>query len=1194
VLCRAFNKNIDIALIQEPYVYGGLVRRLTTTAGKLVYERGIERPRTAILLKKHVKFLPLPQFACRDLVAVQVMLPTKGGWQEAIIASAYFPGDSVEDPPPEEVKSLIKFCRERNRGLILGCDANAHHKVWGSTDINDRGECLFEYLCQTNLDIVNRGREPTFVTRARQEVLDLTLATPLLSSKIANWHVSREASLSDHRHIVFDLGVRSPVGELVRIPKLTDWALYQGLLRDELEGSKANITGIEELNRASTDLHNTIHKAYESSCPIKYKKSSSTTSWWNQGLEEMRSSARRLFNRAKRTKCQEHWDWYRKALTDYNKELRRSKRQSWRSFCESISEFPVAARLQRVMARDHSNQIGHLLKANGEFTDDAGEMLELLLRTHFPGARIITTDDNTEGEEGIPMPHYPHYRGIKGLANHIFVPDRVRWAISSFKPHKAPGGDGIFPALLQKGMVYLLPHVVNLYKHSFMLGYIPKQWRQANVVFIPKGGGRSNAQPKSVRPISLTSFMLKGMEKVLDQYLRDEVLSHAPLHKNQHAYQKAKSTITALHRLVSSIERAHEAKEIALCAFMDIEGAFDNTSYDSIEEAANGKGFHPAVTNWIKTMLKERRVKATVAGESATIATAKGCPQGGVLSPLLWSVVVDDLLNTLTSCGYEVHGYADDIVITIRGQLDAIVSHRMQRALNITQHWCRCKGLRINPEKTTIVPFTKRRKLHLTAPSLDGTVVELKTEVKYLGVILDQKLSWNSHLEKVRLKAALTLQTCRRLLGRNWGLKPKMIYWSYTAIIRPMVTYAAAVWWPKTEQRAAQLLLQKIQRLACLSITGAMRTCPTAAMEALLDLMPLHIQIRKVAFSTAIRILNRKSMLYGRTGHMRILSTDGLGDIAQLPSDAMKTSYNFVHKYEAVYTDRETWALGGPIFKSGALQWYTDGSKSANGAVGIGISGPNCRLSIPMGKAPSIFQAEVSAINICAQINQEKGMKGATINILTDSRAAVRALTAYTCSSALVWECISNLKLLARDNRVTLWWIPGHEGIEGNEAADGLAKKGACSPPTGPEPWCGVTASYINGLIRQWENQQKSTYWSGTTGMAQAKKFITYSPQKTRAVLTLDKGDLATLMGLFSGHCQLRYHLSLIGKAEDDGCRFCMETAETAEHIMCACPAVGYLRQKLLGEVYITPDQIREMDPRRVVGLFKSLDLAQT
>ena len=81
----------------------------------------------------------------------------------------------------------------------------------------------------------------------------------------------------DHRHIVFGLGVRSPAGELIRNPRLTDWALYKGLLRGELEDSKIVVTDVEELDRASTDLHDTIHRACEISCPIKHKKPTSTT-----------------------------------------------------------------------------------------------------------------------------------------------------------------------------------------------------------------------------------------------------------------------------------------------------------------------------------------------------------------------------------------------------------------------------------------------------------------------------------------------------------------------------------------------------------------------------------------------------------------------------------------------------------------------------------------------------------------------------------------------------------------------------------------------------------------------------------------------------------------------------------------------------------------------------------------------------
>ncbi|XP_011167579.1 uncharacterized protein LOC105201308 [Solenopsis invicta] len=341
--------------------------------------------------------------------------------------------------------------------------------------------------------------------------------------------------------------------------------------------------------------------------------------------------------------------------------------------------------------------------------------------------------------------------------------------------------------------------------------------------------------------------------------------------------------------------------------------------------------------------------------------------------------------------------------------------------------------------------------------------------------------------------------------------------------------------------------------LCCKGFKGlhasAMKTCLTAAMEALLDLLPLYLQVRKTAFSSAFQILNfYKAISIGRTGNMKILSTDGLSNVAHLPMNAMKTEYVFAHNYKAVYIDRETWARGGGGFSRGALQWYIDGSKMTIGVAEAGIYGPNCHISIPMDVAPSILQTEVFAINLCADslINRKKGIKGATIDILTDSRAA----------------------LLARDNHVTLWWVPGHKGIRGNEVADEFTKKEVRAPPTGPVPRCGVTANHIKGLIRHWEDGIKSSYWSGMTGLVQAKKFITYSPQRIRAVLSLDKGNLTTLIGLLSGHCQFRYHLSLIGKTEDDGCRFCMKTAETAEHIMCACPAVGYLRQKFLGGVY--------------------------
>jgi hypothetical protein len=99
---------------------------------------------------------------------------------------------------------------------LVGCDSNAHHTAWGSTNCNGRGEALMEFLNTCNLEIFNRGREPTFCTSVKQEVI--TLGSYGLLDSIIVWKVSLEPSLSDHRHILFNLRGSTPV-LLVRKPR---------------------------------------------------------------------------------------------------------------------------------------------------------------------------------------------------------------------------------------------------------------------------------------------------------------------------------------------------------------------------------------------------------------------------------------------------------------------------------------------------------------------------------------------------------------------------------------------------------------------------------------------------------------------------------------------------------------------------------------------------------------------------------------------------------------------------------------------------------------------------------------------------------------------------------------------------------------------------------------------------------------
>jgi hypothetical protein len=216
--------------------------------------------------------------------------------------------------------------------------------------------------------------------------------------------------------------------------------------------------------------------------------------------------------------------------------------------------------------------------------------------------------------------------------------------------------DGIFPALLQRGREAVILYLVRIFRACLATGYVPAIWRQVKVLFILKPSMNSYSRPRDYSPISLTSFLLKTMERLVDRYLRDEALALVP-----HAYQVGKSVERALHWLTVRVEKALEQQETALGVFLDIEGAFNNTCYDTMCDALVRHGSDHTTVWWIRATLEGCEAVATVNGSSVGLAISGGRPQRGVLSPLLWCLVVDDLLARLSAGGEFIQGYADDL-----------------------------------------------------------------------------------------------------------------------------------------------------------------------------------------------------------------------------------------------------------------------------------------------------------------------------------------------------------------------------------------------------------------------------------------------------------------------------------------------------------------------------------------------------
>ncbi|XP_050298762.1 uncharacterized protein LOC126737762 isoform X1 [Anthonomus grandis grandis] len=445
-------------------------------------------------------------------------------------------------------------------------------------------------------------------------------------------------------------------------------------------------------------------------------------------------------------------------------------------------------------------------------------------------------------------------------------------------------------------------------------------------------------------------------------------------------------------------------------------------------------------------------------------------------------------------------------------------------------------------------------------------------------------------------KATCALWACRRAFGNTCGLSPKILHWIYSHIVRPLLTYGAIVWWPCTEKAKIRAQLDRIQRLACLSITGSMRTAPTTALETLLSLPPLDLVVQFEAMRTAYRLYVLGELRAGETGHAKIWSRA----IQECPlllmgSDCMAPVTVDCEGFVTHIAGREVWQHSNrPALLNRGTIWYTDGSRM-NSRAGSGLIGgiPHTSRAYSLGEHATVFQAEVFAVLKCGQKILSCGHRNTVVSICSDSRAAIKAITAAKVSSKLVLECIKVLKKLVQVGcRVQLVWIPGHAGHAGNEQADSLARLGSANVPMGPEPIvdiakCVAVAS-MKDLLDKWTHRR----WTESPGMRQAKAHIGGpSACLTKNLLRLKRREIRLVTGLLTGHWHLRSHLHAIGIADNPECRSCCEEDETVDHVVGECPALTRARFKYLGNTFSVPSDFKSFIPESLIGFSNAVGL---
>ena len=271
----------------------------------------------------------------------------------------------------------------------------------------------------------------------------------------------------------------------------------------------------------------------------------------------------------------------------------------------------------------------------------------------------------------------------------------------------------------------------------------------------------------------------------------DYLMKYQFITPDQAAYQKHNSTQTAVHRVVEDLLEAWNEGEFAICCFLDISKCYDTINHEILLQKLQTYGISNSELKWFRSYLCDRTMKVNFNDDLSMAAqTNIGLPQGSTLGPTLFLLFVNDLSQSLRHGSLSM--YADDGAIYVTDKDVNEAKRKMQIALDDAARWYRENRLQLNESKCYIMHFGDRKMtdshqdLHL-----NGKPIQVVDTVKYLGLIMDNSLSFKHHADNVVSKGKSKL-CCLRKLSKF--LPEPMLCTIYRSKIEPAIDYLGTVW----------------------------------------------------------------------------------------------------------------------------------------------------------------------------------------------------------------------------------------------------------------------------------------------------------------------------------------------------------------------------------------------------------------
>ena len=951
--------------------------------------------------------------------------------------------------------------------LFIG-DFNAHSPIWDSRHrVNHTGHSIEQLLEQGVVGLLNDPFTPTYTDRrtGASSCLDLCLATPPL---LLRGEVRRGPDLgSDHLPLEcrFTFGaVKTSTRTAKRwLVQRADWPGWASSL-DEAARSILLPASVEDLNSA---LCSSIVGVSQDYIPQTSgtRRAGSSAPWWS--AECAKAVARRRQARNELTRCPTAANLiaFKRASAIARFTVLRHKKQSWRNFVNTLS---VDTPLKRVWGTVRSmagrGRRAHPISVGGPEAPLALKA-EFLLE-HFVKSSVVPSTPHTlfvknavSGFFSLPV--------VETQFNQAFELHELVYCLKSLK-NNSPGSDDIPNAFLQRLPASFLHLLLYLFNSSYFLGVVPEAWKLGIFCPIPK----PHKNPLTVhgyRPITLLSCMGKLFERMLKHRLTQFLELSRVFRSTQAGFRRGRSTYDILAVMKQSVSTALSSSLFCVAVYIDLESAYDRVWQDGLLYKLQKVGCDVRTLLWIQDYIRRRPVRVRIADiYSSEKVLQCGLPQGAVLSPILFNVMLYDLPSVE---GVKILSYADDISVICSSKTLEAARALMQRALDQLTEWFTRWGFRISVEKSSYQLYTRKRYMLPLALTLCGQHLRYEHRQRVLGVLFDApRLTFTPHVSSVRADGLRRLQVLRALSHAQWGSSWILLRRIYIAFIRSRLCYGSIVFQDCSLKSLASL--KSVENAALRSILGARKTSPIVSLEVEAYIMPLLLHIQFLYAKWALRVACGPDEDGELPRELKYSSPSAPGSFFRtLPALLTSVDVSFRRSTHVALVSPVPMHSPVPLFVSldapdvssapggasnglfsqflqdhypGHICIFTDGSRSATGSVSSAFYVPDSRLSVSWLLHPfhTVLGAELFAILQALRYSSQTLESGTRVLVITDSQSALQIIANVVDPSHRVFAYEIQSLLHTMRPRVKLQWVPGHSGVRGNEVADACAKMG--------------------------------------------------------------------------------------------------------------------------------------------------------